>query len=63
MRLDRERDRLALRGERLQGARRAMHHVADAVHVDDDVVLAVAVEKARELADHRAATFNNMLLR
>ena len=31
-----------------------MHHVADAVHVDDDEVLAVAVDDALELADHRA---------
>ena len=38
-----------------------MHHIADAVHVDDDVVLAVAVDDALELADHRAATFSSAL--
>ena len=59
MRLDRERHRIALRRQRLQGARRAVHHVADAVHVDDDVVLAVSVDDALELADHRIATFSN----
>ena len=41
-----------------------MHHVADAVHVDDDVVLAVAVDDALELADHRiAATFEQRAAR
>ena len=63
MRLDRERHRLALRRQRLQRARRAVHHVADAVHVDDDEVLAVAVDDALELADHRAATFSSTLAR
>ena len=38
--------------QRLQRARRAMHHVADAVDVDDDEVLAVGVDDALELADH-----------
>src|SRR5947207_82763 len=52
MSLDRKRHRLALRRQRLQGARRAMHHIADAVHVDDDEVLAVAIDDAFELADH-----------
>src|SRR2546423_14235493 len=63
MRLDRKRPRLALRGQRLQGARRAMHHIADAAHVDDDEVLAVAVDDPFELADHRIATFSSALAR
>ena len=33
-----------------------MHQIADAVHVEDDEVLAVAVDHALELADHRAAS-------
>src|SRR4029077_1038064 len=53
--LDRQRHRLALRRQRLQGSRGAMHHVADAVHVDDDEVLAVRVDDALELADHGSA--------
>src|SRR5205085_3708591 len=63
MRFDCERHRVALGGERLQRARRAVHHVADAVHVDDDEVLAVALDDAFELADHLAATLNSTLLR
>ena len=53
MGLDRKLDRLAGRRQRLQGARRAMHEIADAVDVDDDEVLAIAVDHALELADHR----------
>src|SRR6185437_7417809 len=56
--LDRQRRRLARRRQRLQRARRAVHQIADAVDVEDDVVLAVRVDDALELADHRAATFN-----
>ncbi len=44
MRLDRQRDRLARRRQRLQRARRAMHHIADAADVDDDEILAIAVD-------------------
>jgi hypothetical protein len=33
-----------------------MHQIADAAYVEDDGVLAVAVDDAFELADHRAAT-------
>ena len=40
-----------------------MHHIADAVDVDDDGVLAVAVDDALELADHRTATFSSTLAR
>ena len=42
----------ARRRQRLQRARRAMHLIADAADVEDDVVLAVAVDDALELADH-----------
>ena len=31
-----------------------MHQIADAVHVEDDEILAVAIDHALELADHRA---------
>src|SRR4029079_7239240 len=53
MRLDRQRCGLAHRRQRLQGTRRAMHEIADALHIEDDEVLAVAVDHALELADHR----------
>ena len=36
-----------------------MHQIADAVDVEDDEILAVAVDHALELADHRAATFSD----
>src|SRR5438477_599018 len=52
-----------LRGQRLEGAGRAMHHVTDAADVDDDEVLAVAVDDAFELADHCAATLRRTLCR
>ena len=42
--LDRQRRRLAGGWKRLQGAARAMHHVADAADVDDDEILAVGVD-------------------
>ena len=40
-----------------------MHLIADAADVEDDEVLAVAVDDALELADHCAATFSTMLWR
>src|SRR5688572_5963396 len=40
-----------------------MHLVADAADVEDDKILAVAVDDALELADHRAATFSTTLCR
>ena len=40
-----------------------MHQIADAVDVEDDEILAVAVDDALELADHRAATFSSDALR
>ena len=52
--LDGERHRLALGRKLLQRARGAMHEIADAVHVDDHEVLAVAVDDAFQLADHGA---------
>src|SRR3954465_9518977 len=52
MGLDRQRRRLADRGQGLERARRAMHEVADAGHVEDDEVLAVSVDHAAQLADH-----------
>src|SRR6202021_571207 len=63
MGLDRERDRLAHRRQRLQGAARAMHQIADAVAVENDGVLAVAVDQPFELADHRAATSSSRICR
>ena len=57
MGLDRQRRRLAGARQFLQGARRAMHQIADAVDVEDDGILAVAVDHAFELADHRTAIF------
>ena len=50
--LDRQHRGLARRGQRLQRARRAMHLIADALHVEDHVVLAVGIDQALELADH-----------
>ncbi len=49
-----KRRRLAGRRQRLQRARRAVHQIADAIDVEDDEVLAVGVDHAFELADHRA---------
>jgi hypothetical protein len=54
MGLDREHGRLAGRGQALQSARRAVDDVADAVDVEDRMVLAIAVDHALELADHDA---------
>ena len=45
---------LAGAGQFLQRAGGAMHEVADAVDVEDDGVLAIAVDDALELADHAA---------
>ena len=61
--LDRQRRRLARPRQRLQRARRAMHLIADPADVEDDIVLAVAVDDAFELADHQAATFSAMARR
>src|SRR5262249_9615427 len=63
VRLDREHDRLADARQRLQGARRAVRHVTDAAHVDDDVVLAVGVDDPFEFADHWAAILASALCR
>src|SRR5258708_34491715 len=52
MGLDRHRDRLAGCRQRLQGAGRAMHQIADPVDVEDDEILAVGIDDAFELADH-----------
>src|SRR4029077_13778743 len=52
MRFDRERGGLTDARQFLQRARRAMHLVADAADVDDDVILAVGVDQSLELADH-----------
>ena len=49
MGLDGEHHRLARRRQRLQGARRAVHHIPDAVDIDDDEILAVAVKMPRSL--------------
>ena len=57
MSFDRQRRRLAGARQFLQGARRAMHQIADAVDVENDGILAVGIDDAFELADHRAATF------
>src|SRR5262249_55503110 len=50
--LDRQRHRLARRRQILERPRRAMHEIADAVDVEDQEVLADAVDGAGELADH-----------
>ena len=50
--LDREHGRLPCRWQRLKRSGGTVHHVADAVHVDDDPVGSVAVDGALELADH-----------
>src|ERR1700689_1725548 len=52
MGLDRQRHRLAGARQFLQGARRAMHQIAEAVDVEEDGVLAVGIDDAFELADH-----------
>src|SRR5712671_609192 len=63
MGLDRQRHRFALARQRLQGAGRAMHQIADPVHVDDDEILAIAVKHACELADHLAVNLRTTLWR
>ena len=55
MGLDRQRRALAGAGQLLQRARGAVHEIADAVDVEDDEILAVAVDHALELADHASA--------
>ena len=60
MGFDRERRRFAGARQLLQCAGRAMHQIADAVDVDNDGILAVAVDHAFELADHRAAPCHRM---
>ena len=61
--LDRERGGFALRRQRLQRTRRAMHLIADAADVEDDIIGAVALDDALELADHDAAAFMITLVR
>jgi hypothetical protein len=50
--LDREHRGLAGRRQGLQRARGAMHLVADAADVEDDIILAVGIDQAFQLADH-----------
>ena len=50
--LDRKHRGLARRRQRLQRSRRTMHLIADAADIEDDVVLAVAVDQAFQFADH-----------
>ena len=52
LRLDGQHGRLAGRRQGGQRLGRAQHDIADAVHVEDHVVLAIAVDDALELADH-----------
>src|SRR5262249_60446474 len=54
MGLDRKRHRCADRRQLLQSTRRAMHEIADTMDVEDHEVLADAVDRARQLADHGA---------
>ncbi len=63
MRLDRQCRGLTGRRQRLQRARRAMHLISDAADVEEDVILAVTIDDALELADHDAATFSTALVR
>lgn len=42
----------------LQRARRAMHLITDPADVEDDEILAVGIDQALELADHKPATFS-----
>src|SRR5579883_3117713 len=55
---DRQYGSFARRGQMLQRARRAMHLVADAADVEDDEILAIGIDQALQLADHRLATFS-----
>src|SRR6516164_9327027 len=52
---DRQRGGLPDTRQLLQRARGALHEVADAVDVEDDEILAVAIDDALELADHARA--------
>ena len=52
--LDREHGRLTGGRQLLQRARGALHLIADAADVEDHEVLAIGVDDAFELADHRA---------
>src|SRR5262249_36101249 len=47
---------LPTRGQRLQGARRAVHLVTDPADVEDDKVLAVGIDQSLQLADHMPTT-------
>jgi hypothetical protein len=40
-----------------------MHLIADTLHVEDNEILAIAVDDATQLADHLAATFRSRLVR
>src|SRR4029079_18182357 len=40
-----------------------MHLIADAAHVEDNEILAIAVDDALELADHRAVVLRSTLCR
>src|SRR6202012_5076929 len=44
--------RRATPGQALQRARRAGHDVADAVHVEDEVIVAEGVDESGKFADH-----------
>src|SRR5215510_4537641 len=52
---DRQRGGLADTRQFLQRARGALHEIANAVDVEDDEILAVAIDDALELADHARA--------
>src|SRR5262249_41683250 len=53
---DRQRDELPRARQFLQRARGALYEVTHAVDVENDVVLAVTVDDAFELADHARAS-------
>src|SRR5262249_6183653 len=61
--LARQRHPLAAARPRLHRARRAVHQIADAADIDDDEVLAMAVDDALELADHAVAILTTALCR
>ena len=56
--LDRQHRGLARRRQHLQRAGRAMHLIADAANIEDDKILAIAVDQAFQLADHMPTTFS-----
>ena len=60
MGLDRKLDRIARSGQCAQRTRRAMHQIADAMHVEDHKILAVTVDRARELTDHRPCSVRRL---